>query len=212
MKYLDETQGKGKLAQTTTVSARVRQRVLARKRAEKQKASLEKLQRELDEKMASLEGRPTWDSSALFPYKCRHMNTGELPPLARMFKNPTFWGRQCNPKAKPSPRAVRLQRHAAEVEQRLRDYSRGRCCKMQSGEGGTPQLNGLIQAFTSNATKASREFRRLEKFNRPTPEPGGFYEPPAGPRKEFPELEKFFHGGKAEDLVRSFTRIPPRIK
>lgn len=191
---LDETANKGDLAKCTTISSRVKQRILARKRAERQKMALERLQKELDTKLLTLDGRPRWDSPALFPYRYQDMNPNEIPCLARMFKNHTFWSKHCNPKVKASPRTRRLKQASAPKHDK-----------------GLVDINYQIQAFTSQAETVSREFRKLENFNRPTPEPGGYYQAPAGPRKAFPELDKFFKGGKAKDLIRAFQRIPAQL-
>jgi hypothetical protein len=44
--------------------------------------------------------RPHWNSSSVWPYRYKNMKVEEIPPLATMFKQTSYWSKNCSPRPK----------------------------------------------------------------------------------------------------------------
>ena len=182
----DQNHG-GALSKTTTMNAKINMLKMKKQKMKKKKAAIESLQAGLSDSVAT---RPLWNTSMMFPYRYKHMEKDQIPPLGRMFKPMSFWKRGCNPKVnvprQPESTCHKTQRQHLHRHRLMR----------QSLQQGTN-----IATFTKQAQLVSSQFRRHTRrpgMSAPTPEVGGFYIPPS-PRKGdagFPQLNKFFEGGK----------------
>jgi len=185
----------GALANTTTMQSKIAALKAKRSKEKKQKEAVKRVQEMLEDPNGI--ARPEWNTSMMFPYRYKHLNGNEMPNLGKMFKHTAFW----KSKAVGVPQRPKINPYQKKGPKR-------------SGRNQVHmECNTGIASFTKHMTANSVEFRN--HFNRPgigrpTPELGGFYIPPS-PRTEFPELDRFFEGGKAKELCRAFQRIEAPI-
>ena len=199
----DEQEQGGPLAQTTTMTAKIASRRMKKMKEKKKKLAIEKLQNMMNDPQGI--PRPEWNTSMMFPYRYKHLDSKKIPHLGKMFKSTAYWKNDCNPKVPTRPSKNSLTQFDG------RGKGRSTCTKRMLSKKDWYGTN--IRSFTQHASTVSPQFRQHTQqpgIGFPTPEPGGFYIPPS-PRTEFPMLEKFFQGGKAKELVRAFQRLEAPI-
>ena len=95
--------------------------------------------------------RPHWNSSAVWPYRYRDMDIESIPPLSKMFKQTSYWGKNCNPKPKVPPKNKRFHPLGSAVAFPI---SPRRPNNKRLSSAATPSPRQLKQALKENNIRA----------------------------------------------------------
>jgi hypothetical protein len=158
-------------------AAHENRKLAAQRRKEKQrkrKLLLENVQRHIE-----TIPRPHWNSSALWPYRYKNMDVEKIPPLAKMFKQNSYWNKHCNPKPAQPPdhkifRALgerQPQMSPRRPRKNAPSASHGR--PSPRSERGAAKISETIAPVSTRHTVAFVKKRTIGNIWKPPPRPAG---------------------------------------